>query len=100
MKNLKCFWLIAVVMIFVHQHSAQTIEKGPWWPHPKWGAGDQAGGSNWITPEKILEALQMVQNGKVYELGQVYEPGMPLVGDRVYSMRSPASPTGGPFGSN
>ncbi len=100
MKNLKCFWLAAVVMIFVHQHSAQTIEKGPWWPHPKWGAGDQAGGSNWITPEKILEALQMVQNGKVYELGQVYEPGMPLVGDRVYSMRSPASPTGGPFGSN
>ena len=79
---------------------AQTREKGPWWPHPIWGAEDQAGGSNWITPEKILEAVQLVKTGKVYELGQVYERGMPLFPGRTYSLFIPGSPTGGPFGDN
>lgn len=51
---------------------AQSREKGPWWPHPIWGPNDQAGGSNWITPEKILEAVSLVKTGKVYELGHVY----------------------------
>jgi hypothetical protein len=48
---------------------AQTSAKGPWWPHPIWGPDDQAGGSNWITPEKVLEAVRLVKTGKVYELG-------------------------------
>lgn len=100
MKTYKSLCLVTALLICMNHLAAQNIEKGPWWPHPLWGAGDQAGGSNWITPDKILEAMKLVQSGKVYELGQVYEPGMPLVGDRVYSMRSPASPTGGPFGSN
>ena len=30
---------------------AQTREAGPWWPHPEWGAMDQAGASNRITVE-------------------------------------------------
>ena len=79
---------------------AQTREQGEWWPHPKWGAEDQAGGSNWITPEKILQALKLVKKGKMYELGQVYERGMPLFGQRTYAMFIPGAPTGGPFGEN
>ena len=78
----------------------QTREKGPWWPHPLWGADDQAGGSNWITPEKILESVKLVKTGKVYEIGQVYEHGMPLFGQRTYSLWIPGSPSGGPFGEN
>jgi len=69
---------------------AQTREKGPWWPHPEWGAGDQAGASNRITQQKILAALQLAATGKTYELGQVYEQGMPLYGNRSYSMVLPA----------
>jgi len=64
---------------------AQTREEGPWWPHPQWGAGDQAGASNWITPEKILEAITLVETGQVYELGHIYERGMFLLGDRSYA---------------
>lgn len=78
----------------------QTRAAGPWWPHPIWGADDQAGGSNWITPAKVLEAIQLVETGTVYELGHVYERGMPLVGQRTYAMFIPASPTGGPTGAN
>lgn len=79
---------------------AQTLEKGPWWPHPIWGATDQAGSSNWITSEKILKSLKLVETGKLYELGHVYEPEMPLYGQRVYEMRSPGTPSGGPVGKN
>jgi hypothetical protein len=78
----------------------QTREAGPWWPHPTWGRGDQAGASNWITPEKVLEAVRLVKTGKVYEIGQVYEKGMPLFGQRTYALLSPASPTYSFPGSN
>ena len=59
---------------------AQTREKGPWWPNLQWGPNDQSGGSNWITPEKIVKAVALVKTGKVYELGHIYERGMPMVG--------------------
>ncbi len=80
--------------------AAQTREKGPWWPHPIWGAGDQAGASNWITPAKILESIQLVKQGKVFELGQVYESAMPIFGQRSYSMSIAGTPGFGPVGSN
>jgi kynurenine formamidase len=79
--------ILVVILLACSVGGAQTREKGPWWPHPVWGPDDQAGASNWITPEKILESVQLVKTGEVYELGRVYEIGMPLLGDRVYSMR-------------
>ena len=78
--------------------AAQTQEKGSWWPHSIWGAGDEAGGSNWITPEKVLGAVGLVETGKTYELGQVYERGMPLYGQRTYSILIPEP--GPPGGAN
>lgn len=89
--------MLGLVAQAVH---AQTREKGPWWPHPIWGSQDQAGSSNWITPEKILESVKLVKTGQVYELGQVYERGMPLYGERTYSIFIPGSPTYSPSGRN
>src|SRR5687768_1966564 len=77
---------------------AQTREKGPWWPHPNWGANDQAGGSNWITPEKIMKALTYAKQGKVYELGHPYERTMPMIGTRSYKIS--VVDTGPPSGKN
>lgn len=79
---------------------AQTRDQGPWWPHPRWGAGDQAGASNWITPEKVLAATALVKTGRMLELGHVYERGMPLIGSRSYNLFIPSFPTAGPFGPN
>jgi len=76
---------------------AQTREQGPWWPNKQWGAGDQAGGSNWITPEKVLAATALVKTGRVIELGHVYERGMPLNGSRSYNIFIPSFPTHGPI---
>ena len=91
---------VLLLLLVIEPSNAQTKDKGPWWPHPVWGAGDMAGGSNWITQEKVLDAIKLVQTGKIYEMGHVYEETMPLYGNRVYAMRSPATPTGGPLGSN
>lgn len=70
-----------------------------WWPS-KWGADDQAGASNHMTPEKALEAASLIKTGKVYRIGHVYEPEMPLFGQRVWALRIPGAPTGGAFADN
>ena len=70
--------------------TAQTRQQGPWWPQPRWGPEDQAGASNWITTAKVLRAVRLVTTGKTYELGHVYERGMPLYGDRTFSLVIPA----------
>jgi hypothetical protein len=64
---------LASTILFMSSGTAlpQTREAGPWWPNPTWGRGDQAGASNWITPDKVLEAVRLVKTGKVYEIGQV-----------------------------
>lgn len=70
-----------------------------WWPS-RWGADDQAGASNWITAEKILDTLKLVKTGKLYEIGRVYESAMPKFGERAFTLRIPGNPTGGPLGNN
>ena len=73
---------------------------GPkWWPS-RWGPQDQAGASNWITPAKVLDAAKLIKTGKIYNLDQVYETGIPLFGSRVFALRIPGTPSGGPFGKN
>ena len=71
-------------------------DTGDWWPS-RWGADDQAGASNWITPSKVMEAASLIETGDIYELGRQYEQGMPLFGQRTYSLTIPGAPTGGPF---
>lgn len=98
---MKQFILIGIILSCCSSSlTGQTREKGPWWPHPIWGANDQSGGSNWITPEKILSAITLVKTGKVFELGHVYERGMPLSGNRSYNIFIPSFPTYAPTGKD
>lgn len=69
-------------------------------PPSPWGEDDEAGASNHITPAKVLSAVSLINSGQVYELGRVYEQGMPLFGTRIYKLTIPGSPTGGPLGAN
>jgi kynurenine formamidase len=73
---------------------------GPrWWPS-EWGPDDQRGAANRMTPQKVQAAAGLIRAGKVYQLGHVYEAGMPLAGKRHFSLTIPGSPTGGPNGEN
>lgn len=93
------FCASTLLLCLVSQASSQTRERGPWWPS-RWGANDQSGASNWITPEKVLGAVKLVRTGKTYELGQPYNASMPMGFGRSYSLTIPGSPTHGPLGSN
>ena len=79
--------------------SLPKLSQEKWWPS-KWGAEDQAGASNHITPAKVLDAAKWIKDGKIYKIGRNYEAKMPLFGARAFTLRIPGSPTGGPFGDN
>jgi len=71
-----------------------------WWPGP-WGAQDQRGANNRMTPAKVMEAARLIKTGKVYQLGRVLEKGIPLFGERFGAhLVLPGTPTGGPFGKH
>ena len=71
---------------------AQTPIGSEWWPS-EFGSGDERGAINRLNPGKVLEANQLVTAGKVYQLGRVYEQGMPVPGKRHYSLTIPGLPT-------
>lgn len=71
---------------------------GPkWWPS-RWGADDQRGAANLMTPQKVVEATQLIEHGKVYSLGHVYERDMPTFPHRTFRLTIPAfrAPPRGP----
>jgi hypothetical protein len=74
---------------------------GPkWWPS-RWGPQDEAGASNHITPQKILETARLIKTGKVYELGRLYQAEQPAFGTRAFVLRIIGSPANDePFGVN
>ena len=77
---------------FVVVVAAATVAWGQtdrWYPS-RWGAADQRGAANRITPAKVLEAKNAIQKGTIYQLGHVYEAGMPMFGTRHFSIRIPA----------
>ena len=92
--------IIAVSFPFASGASAQETPIGPkWWPS-EWGANDQRGAANRITPQKILQAASLIKEGKIYQLGRIYERGMPLSGNRSFALTIPGMPTQGPTGKN
>ena len=90
--------LLMLTLLIPLTAGAQTRTTGPWWPNAEWGAMDQAGASNRITPQKIVAALTLVKTGRTYEIGQVYERGMPMGGTRDFALR--LVPAIEPTGSN
>jgi hypothetical protein len=97
MTRIRAAGVLLLGMILPAIAPAQTREKGPWWPNAQWGAADAAGGSNWITPDKVVKAVALVKSGRILELGHVYERGMPLNGSRSYNIFIPSFPTHGPI---
>lgn len=80
---------------------AETPLGEKWWPNELWGAGDEAGSTNWYTkPEVVLRALAEADKGKVYKLGRNYESGMPTFSGRVFELKMPSVGSGGPAGAN
>ena len=71
---------------------AESPVASKWWPS-EWGADDQRGAANRLTPAKVLEGASLIKTGQVYQLGRIYEHGMPLPGNRHFSLTIPGLPT-------
>ena len=64
----------------------------------KWGAADERGAANMMTPDSVLKATRLIRQGQVYELGKVLEPAIPKFGLRAWSLNTQR--TAGPGGRN
>jgi kynurenine formamidase len=54
-----------------------------WWPS-RYGAGDEAGALNEITPAKVVEAARLVRRGRVYDLAHVLHEAIPAFPGRTF----------------
>lgn len=71
-----------------------NYEFGDWHPS-KWGSADRFGALNYITPQKVLSATQLVQHGKTFGLAVVNTPDFPAYGDRYFYINAENRHLGG-----
>ena len=80
-----------------------TYTREQWWPS-KYGADDQKGALNLLTPQKVLEATRLIKRGRVHDLAHTFEEDMPLFAltpqRRKYTLTVPGAPSWGPMGEN
>ena len=86
--------VFTLVVVFV---ACSSVAQDNWYPS-QWGADDQRGAANRITPAKVLEAKNLITRGQTYQMGRVYESAMPVFGTRHFSLRIPKM--FGPNGTN
>lgn len=103
----------SVTLVFAQPFDDQpfdpiAVENGSagWFPSI-YGPDDQLGALNEVTPQKTLEALQLIKNNpnkppKTYNLGEIMEPGINAFGSRVYDQVYSSPPSLAPpyFGDN
>jgi len=99
--KLLCVLSFAPWASFAEDNASYTREQ--WWPS-KYGAEDQKGALNLLTPSKVLEAAALIKQGKIFDLGQVFDEDMPLFAltpqKRKYTLTVPGAPSWGPLGEN
>ncbi|MEE9590239.1 MAG: cyclase family protein, partial [Hyphomicrobiaceae bacterium] len=56
------------------------------WTKSKYGADDEIGTANLITPQSVMEAAKLVKTGKTYNLGIVVDSKTPAFPPRSMSV--------------
>jgi kynurenine formamidase len=98
--------MLAVALLLV-----STISGAQTWKPPaesercpsKWGASDERGSANHMTPALVLNAARLIRTGDVIELGQVLRAGMPIQATRrfdLHTKRTVINPQSNQRGSN
>jgi kynurenine formamidase len=52
----------------------------------KWGAGDQRGSGNHMSPQSVLKAARLIRSGEVFELAHPLNAAMPFAGGRRFDV--------------
>ena len=71
-----------------------AIAQTPTWSPPpdnqrcpsRWGADDERGAANHVTPQSVLNALKLVKTGEIIELAHVLNNQMPFSGTRRFDV--------------
>lgn len=69
--------------LLITEVSAQAAECEP----SKWGADDEIGAANYVTPEQVMMAVKLVKKGQSHPLGIVVDPKMPAFPPRSMSLQ-------------
>jgi kynurenine formamidase len=85
-----------VLLLLVLVTSTASFAQTPSWQPPaddrrcpsKWGAGDQRGSGNLMTPQSVLRATKLIRTGEVFELGHTLTASMPVAGDRRFDLHT------------
>jgi kynurenine formamidase len=56
------------------------------WCKSKWGADDEKGATNHLTPQLVLEAAKLVKTGKIYQLGVETNAKTPAFPPRTFNL--------------
>ena len=63
--------------------TAEAANSPQWWPS-RYGAEDELGAGNELTPERAMAALKIPKQGRVIQLAQLLEPGIPAYPPRAW----------------
>jgi kynurenine formamidase len=66
--------------------TANAQEKAQDWTKSKWGAEDEIGAANYMTPELVLKAASLVKTGKTYALGIPVDSKTPAYPPRSFKI--------------
>ena len=83
MRNFKTLLLAATLLstpVF-----AQSAPKADWYPS-KYGASDEIGAANLLTPDVVLQAAKLVKTGKTYPLGVEINKDLPAFRHRSFKL--------------
>ena len=70
---------------FLGMSAAVSAEEPAWYPS-KYGADDELGSLNLLSPDKVKQAASLIKTGKTYSLGVVTGSTSPAYPPRQYSM--------------
>ena len=71
------------VFILLGIVSMNIAAEETWFPS-RWGAGDEIGALNNVTPERVLQAIKLVKKGKVHALGVEVNSDTPAFPPRTF----------------
>lgn len=93
----RCIGLACAVALL----ATPALAQDNWHPSP-WGADDEVGAANRLTPEKVVEAAKLVKTGKTYPLGIVVGRDTPAFPPRsvAVTVLSPNQAQGSTLASN
>ena len=83
-RNSGRFFIAILALVFIGIGPSGVAEECE---PSRWGADDEIGAANYVTPEQVLMAVKLVKKGQSHPLGIVVDPNMPAFPPRSMSLQ-------------